>query len=321
MRHGRTVTRAVSPSIEFGLLGPLEARVEGRPVVLGGPKQRALLALLVLHANDVVALDRLIEELWEETPPPSAPAYVQNCVSRLRKELGPKTVETTPPGYRLRAAAEAIDATRFERLVRDARSLPTRDRIDVLREALGLWRGEPLSDLAYWSFAQEPVRNLDEQRVNALEQRLEAELELGLHRESIGELEGLAREHPTRERLRWLQMLALHRSDRRLDALAAYQEARLAIVEESGIEPGEELRALQRRILQDDPTLMAGEAPAEVTEPAAQLVRKVVAVCIAELHVDESLDRRGRARRRLARPRVVRGDRAAPRRDGGAAVR
>ena len=153
MRHGRTVTRAVSPSIEFGLLGPLEARVEGRPVVLGGPKQRALLALLVLHANDVVALDRLIEELWEEAPPPSAPAYVQNCVSRLRKELGPKTVETTPPGYRLRAATEAVDATRFERLVRDARSLPTRDRVDVLREAQALWRGEPLSDLAYWSFA------------------------------------------------------------------------------------------------------------------------------------------------------------------------
>ena len=132
--------------------------------------------------------------------------------------------------------------------------MPTRERAAALREALGLWRGTPLSDLAYWSFAQDTIRNLEEQRVNAQQMLLEAELELGLHREAIGELDALVREHPTHERLRWLQMLALHRSDRRQDALAAYQEARLAIVEESGMEPGEELRALQRRILQDDPT-------------------------------------------------------------------
>ena len=168
--------------------------------------------------------------------------------------------------------------------------MPTRERAGALREALGLWAGTPLSDLAYWSFAQDPIRRLEEQRLNALEMRLEAELELGLHRESIGELDALAREHPTHERLRWLQMLALHRSDRRLDALAAYQEARLAIVEESGMEPGEELRALQRRILQDDPTLLPDGAPAEVAERPPQLARKVVAVCIVELLVDEGLD-------------------------------
>jgi DNA-binding SARP family transcriptional activator len=272
------------------MLGPLEARVDGVPVGLGGPKQRALVALLLLQANDVVPLDRLIDELWEGSPPPSAPAYVQNCVSRLRKLLGAAALETRQPGYRLRVDPDAIDASRFERLVREARAMPTRERAGALREALALWAGTPLSDLAYWSFAQDPIRRLEEQRLNALELRLEAELELGLHRESIGELDALAREHATHERLRWLQLLALHRSDRRLDALAAYQEARLAIVEESGMEPGEELRALQRRILQDDPTLMPGGAPAEVAERAPQLARKVVAVCIVELLVGDALD-------------------------------
>ena len=273
------------------MLGPLEARVGGLPVGLGGPKQRALVALLLLQANDVVPLDRLIDELWEGAPPPSAPAYVQNCVSRLRKLLGAETFETRAPGYRLRIDPDAIDAGRFERLVREARGMPTRERASALREALALWAGTPLSDLAYWSFAQDPIRRLEEQRLTALEMRLEAELELGLHRESIGELDALAREHPTHERLRWLQMLALHRSDRRLDALAAYQEARLAIVEESGMEPGEELRALQRRILQDDPTLMpGGKAHTATAEPKLQLARRVVTVCILELLVDDDLD-------------------------------
>ena len=276
--------------VQFGVLGPLEARVGGGVVPLGGPKQRALLAMLVLHAGDVVPLDRLIESLWEETAPQSAPAYVQNCVSRLRKLLGTAAVETVAPGYRLRVEPDAIDAYLFEQAVRRARTLPTRERASELRDALALWRGEALSDLAYWSFAQEAIRNLEEARVTALEQRLEAELELGLHRESIGELEALAREHPTRERLRWLQMLALHRAERRLEALAAYQETRLAIVEESGLEPGEELRALHRRILQDDPELMPGVRPEEAVAGPPRLARKVVAVCIAELLVGDELD-------------------------------
>ena len=206
--------------------------------------------------------------------------------------LGAEALETRPPGYRLVAEPDGIDARRFERLVREARDRPARERAVALREALELWQGAPLSDLAYWGFAQEPIRLLEEHRINALQMRLEAELELGLHRESVGELDALAREHPTHERLRWLQMLALHRSDRRLDALAAYQEVRLAIVEESGMEPGEELRALQRRILQDDPTLMPGGGVAadEVAERPPQLVRKVVAVCIVELVVDDDMD-------------------------------
>ena len=277
-------------TIDIRMLGPLEVRVDGVPVPLGGRTQRALVALLLLNANDVVPLDVLIDESWDGKPPQTAPAYVQNCVSKLRKVIGKETVETRAPGYRLRVDPDSIDARRFERLVREARPLPARERAAALREALELWRGTPLSDLAYSSFAQDAIRNLEEQRVNALQMRLEAELELGQHREAIGELDGLVREHPTHERLRWLQMIALHRSDRRQDALAAYQEARLAIVEESGLEPGEELRALHRRILQDDPTLMTGAAPAEVVERPPQLARKVVAVCIVELHVDESLD-------------------------------
>ena len=272
------------------MLGPLEALVEGVSVPLGGPKQRALLAVLLLNANDVVPRDVLIDELWGGTPPPAAAAFVQNCVFRLRKEIGKDTLETQTPGYRLRIDPDSVDARRFERLVREARRLPARERAAALREALELWRGTPLSDLAYWSFAQDVIRNLEEQRVNALQTRLEAELELGQHREAIGELDGLVREHPTHERLRWLQMLALHRSDRRMDALAAYQGVRLAIVEESGMEPGEELRALQRRILQDDPTLMPGGVAAEVVERPAQLARKVVAVCVVELLVDDELD-------------------------------
>ena len=278
-------------TIDIRMLGPLEAWIDGGPVQLGGPKQRALVAILLLHANDVVPLDVLIDELWDGTPPPSAPAYVQNCVSRLRKVLGADTLETRAPGYRLRIAPDQIDARRFEQLVREARAMPARERAAALREALALWRGTALSDLAYWSFAQDAIRNLDEQRVNAQQMRLESELELGLHREAIGELDALVREHATHERLRWLQMLALHRSDRRQDALAAYQEARLAIVEESGMEPGEELRALQRRILQDDPTLRPDGAAAEsASERPTQLARKVVAVCIVELLVDEELD-------------------------------
>ncbi|HEX4746270.1 MAG TPA: BTAD domain-containing putative transcriptional regulator, partial [Gaiellaceae bacterium] len=227
---------------------------------------------------------------WEGDPPRTASEFVQNCVHRLRKVLAAETLETHSPGYRLRVDPELIDAVRFERLVREARELPAREKVVLLRDSLALWRGSPLSDLAYWSFAQDAIRNLEEQRVHALELRLEAELELGLHRDAIGELGALVHEHPTHERLRWLQMLALHRSDRRLDALAAYQETRLAMVEESGMEPGEELRALQRRILQDDPTLMRDGVAEAVTDHPPQLSRKVVAVCIVELLPDDALD-------------------------------
>ncbi len=142
------------------MLGPLEARVDGAVVGLGGGKQRALMALLLINANDVVSRDVLIDALWEGTPSRTAPAFVQNCVHRLRQKIGRETLETRAPGYRLRIDPDAIDARRFERLVREARSLPARERAAALREALELWRGSPLSDLAFWSFAQEPIRYL-----------------------------------------------------------------------------------------------------------------------------------------------------------------
>lgn len=130
------------------MLGPLEARIGGAPVALGGPKQRALMALLVLHANDVVPIDVLIEEMWEGTPPRKAVAFVQNCVARLRSVLGKAAIETRPPGYRLVVEPDAIDARCFERLVRQARDRPARERAVALREALELWQGAPLADLA-----------------------------------------------------------------------------------------------------------------------------------------------------------------------------
>jgi len=137
MRHGRTVDPPVeTEQLELLLLGPLEARVGGAPVALGGPKQRALLALLTLHANDVVPLDVLVDQLWDVTPPRTAPAYVQNCVHRLRKGLGAEALETRAPGYRLLIDPEAVDARRFERLVREARGMPTRERAAALRDAL-----------------------------------------------------------------------------------------------------------------------------------------------------------------------------------------
>jgi DNA-binding SARP family transcriptional activator len=279
-------------AVEFRLLGPLEAVAAGEALPLGGPKQRALLALLLIHANEVVSVDTLIEELWGESPPRTAPAYIQNCVSRLRKALGPALLETRPPGYVLRVDAETIDARRFERLTQESREAPARDRAAGLREALQLWRGSPLADLAFESFAQTEARRLDELRLAALEDRIEAELELGMHAELVGELEALARENAARERLRRLQMLALYRAGRQVDALAAYQEARLAL-DELGLEPSEELRALERMILVHDPSLGAAvpeRAEVPLSEAPVREARRPVCVVLAELVLDPELD-------------------------------
>jgi DNA-binding SARP family transcriptional activator/tetratricopeptide (TPR) repeat protein len=278
--------------VDFHLLGPLEAVAAGEALPLGGPKQRALLALLLIHAGEVVSTDTLIDELWGDSPPRTAPAYVQNCVSRLRKVLGPDLLETRPPGYALHAPPATIDARRFEQIVHDARGLAAGERAGALREALALWRGAALADLAFETFAQTEARRLEELRVAALEDRIEAELELGLHAELVGELEGLAREHPAREQLRRLQMLALYRSGRQVDALAAYQEARLAL-DELGLEPSEELRALERMILVHDPSLGAAAPERPEAAPAAVPVREArrpVCVLLAELVLDPALD-------------------------------
>jgi len=279
-------------AVEFRLLGPLEAVAAGESLPLGGPKQRALLALLLIHANEVVSVDTLIEELWGESPPRTAPAYIQNCVSRLRKALGPELLETRPPGYVLKVEPHTIDARRFEQLTQDARDAEARERAAGLREALQLWRGAPLADLAFESFAQTEARRLEELRLAALEDRIEAELELGMHAELVGELEALARENAARERLRRLQMLALYRAGRQVDALAAYQEARLAL-DELGLEPSDELRALERMILVHDPSLGAAVAErpaAPAAEAPVREARRPVCVLLAELVLDPELD-------------------------------
>ena len=277
--------------MEFRLLGPLEARDRGRPLALGGPKQRGVLAMLLLRPNEVVSTDRVIDELWGDRPPKTVDAYIQNCVSRLRRVLGAEAIETRAPGYVLRADPNTIDAVQFERALAASAPLEPLERATALREALALWRGPALSDLAFERFAQDEVARLDELRLTALEQRVEAELELGRHADVIGEIEALARRHPTRERLRYLQMLALYRAGRQRDALRVYQETRLELVEELGLEPGEELRSLERLIIAQDPALALAPSEVEVREDGQ---RRVVALAL-ELLGESEVDRNAAA--------------------------
>ena len=254
--------------MDFRILGPLEVLDEGRAVTPAGGKQRALLALLLLHANETLSTDRLIDELWGERPPATAAKAVQVAVSRLRKALAggeggdpDGVVVTREHGYELGLDPERLDAHRFERLVAEGRSELAGGRperaVSALEEALSLWRGAALAELAYEPFAQREIARLDDLRVAALEQLVEAKLALGGHAEVVGQLETLIAEHPYRERLRAQLMLALYRSDRQADALQAYQDARGTLVEELGIEPGERLRELERAILAQDPALAA----------------------------------------------------------------
>ena len=257
--------------MEFRILGPLEVLDEGRVVALVGRKQRALLGLLLLHANQTLTPDRLIDDLWGEHPPATAAKALQAHVSRLRKALSADdgAVVTRAHGYELKLDPECLDARRFERLVGDGQNALSASRpeqaLSMLQGALALWRGPPLADLAYEPFAQHEIARLDELRVAALEQLIEAKLALGGHAELVGQLETLIGEHPYRERLRAQLMLALYRSDRQADALQAYHDARRTLVDQLGIEPGERLRELERAILAQDPALGLAAAPAPVT--------------------------------------------------------
>lgn len=234
--------------MEFGLLGTLEVRAGDGPLPLGAPKQRALLALLLLNANRVVARERLIDELWGEDPPETAVTAVQVYVSRLRKLLPEGMLVTRSPGYLLEVEPESLDLQRFERLVAEAREADPARASSLLREALGLWRGPPLADFSGEPFARVEAGRLQDLRRAALEGRIEADLALGRHAELVGELEVLIAEHPRRERLRGQLMLALYRSGRQAEALEAYRQAR-ATLDELGIEPGVALRELEKQIL------------------------------------------------------------------------
>jgi WD40 repeat protein/serine/threonine protein kinase len=249
--------------MEFRILGPLEVTDGDGPRPLGGPKQRTVLAHLVLRANQAMDSDRLIGEVWADEPPPAARSTLRGYLSHLRKALGPYRVEHRSGGYLLRAEPSAIDAVRFEALVDEGRAIRTADpatAVQILERALGLWRGPALADLTDQASLQPEIARLEELRLAALEDRIEAELELARHRELVPELETLVAAHPFRERL-WLHLMtALYRSDRQADALAAFQRARELLAEELGIDPSPELRRLHERVLRQDPSLdIAGE--------------------------------------------------------------
>ena len=258
----------MSNGLDFRILGPLEVKDGERPLRLGGAKQRSVLAILLLHAGEVVSVDRLIDELWADDPPEDAQTALHQHVSRLRRLLEPhRVIETRQPGYVVDPDG-ALDLHRFERLRDEGRAAlgggRAADASDRLREALGLWRGRPLADLEHEPFAREATRRLDEAWLDALESRIDADLALGRHAELAGELQALVRSHPLRERLRAQLMLALYRSGRQSEALDAYADARRTLVGELGLEPGPELRRLQRAILEHDAALeLEAEPPPE----------------------------------------------------------
>ena len=252
--------------MDFRILGPLEVMHEGRALPVAGARQRELLALLLLEAGRVVSSDRLMDELWGARQPAAGATALRVRVSQLRKALraGGEVLATRAPGYALLVAARGLDLWRFERGLTEGERAAGDDPgapVDALASALGEWRGAPLSDVAYAPFAQAAIVRLEELRASALELRIEAELALGRHAHLIGELQGLVGEHPLRERL-WAQLMtALYRDGRQAEALAAYRAARERLIDEIGIEPGPELRALEARILAQDPALAVHDTP------------------------------------------------------------
>jgi serine/threonine protein kinase len=243
--------------VRFGVLGPLEVSGQDGPLSLGGPKQRIVLAHLVLGANKVVSAERLIDALWAEDLPEDPRSTLQVYVSRLRSVLGSENVEARAPGYLLRAEREEVDALRFEDLLGEARSNGNEPRATdrILTEALALWRGPALSDLAREPSLAGEISRLEELRIQAIEEKIAAELELGHHAKVVAELEGLTASHPLRERLWGELMLALYRSARQGEALAAFERARTILSEELGIDPSQDLRQLHEQILHQDPDL------------------------------------------------------------------
>ena len=292
--------------MEFRILGPLEIRSDsGLKHDLAG-KQRALLAVLLLHADEAVSTDRLIDALWGEHPPDTASKALQVYVSRLRKLLEPEgkgLLVTRPPGYALQLGAHELDLRRFERLRAEASTAAGDGDAATaearLGEALSLWRGSPLADLALEPFAHTEIARLDELRLLAVEDRNEALLTLGRHTDVIAETEALIVDHPLRERLRAQLILALYRSRRQAEALEAYQAARRALVDELGIEPSPELQELERRILRQDPSLEpVPQAPATRPVPgrraAGTFVGRTWELETLEAGLDDAFAGRGR---------------------------
>ncbi len=262
--------------VEFALLGPLEAREGDEPISLGGPKQRAVLAILLLEAGRVVSQDSLIESLWPDGPPPTAVASLQNFVAQLRKALGGGVIETRPPGYVVRLEPEQLDVARVRSLVDSARASEPVQRAVLLDQALALWRGEPLAEFRYESFAREEIARLEEFHLTLVEERAEAKLAIGGHAEVVPELEALVLVHPLRERLRAQLMLALYRSGRQAEALEVYREGRELLVEELGLEPSPLLRGVHASILRQE-TFAVGRGAI----PEAEHFEEVAAALLA----------------------------------------
>jgi DNA-binding SARP family transcriptional activator len=277
--------------VEFRILGPLEA-VDSEPLALGGHKQRAVLAVLLLHRGEAVAADRLIEAVWEGQAPATAGKTVQVYISNLRKVLGEGPLVTRGRGYVLEVERDQVDADQFEKLAARGREAleqedPQRARM-WLEAALALWRGPALADFSYESFAQSEIARLEEIRMAALESRIEADLRLGGHAALVPELEALVHEHPLRERLYEQLMIALYRSGRQVDALERYQRARRKLIDEFGIEPGPRLQEIQRAVLTHDRTLdlpgrreipqPRGPDGRSVTAPVRQVGSRILAM-------------------------------------------
>ena len=282
--------------MRFRLLGPLEIADVADEALLRRTKPRALLAILLLSANRPVSTERLVTGLWGDEEPATALGALQNYVSQLRKALGKAVVVTRAPGYMAVVGPDELDLEVFRRLAAEAANSDLPRRAALLREALSLWRGPPLADLADEPFAPAEIKYLDELRLAALERRIDADLELGRHSDLIAELETFVQEDPRRDRLRARLMLALYRSGRQVEALAVYREGRKLLDEEQGLEPSAELQRLERAILQHDPEL---DAPSAASAPTAETPpmrsgRRTVTVVFADVsgstELGESLD-------------------------------
>src|SRR5262252_729030 len=263
------------------VLGPLHVEDGGRPITIGGVRQRAVLADLVLHTNEVVPSEQLLVELWGEDSPPSAANALQAAISRLRRLLPPGRLITTAPGYMLRIFPAELDAAQFEQLIFEGRDTlaggSAAGAVRLLDQAMTLWRGPPLADFRYEPFAQAEIARLEELQMACLEERNEAHLALGSASAITAELGRLVADHPLRERLRGQLMLALYRSGRQTEALEAYREFRSALREELGLEPSSALRELETAILRHDPAL----APGAATTGTPLARRPVTVLCVA----------------------------------------
>jgi len=258
--------------MQFLILGPLEVRDGEHAVRLGAAKQRALLGVLLLHANEAISTSRLVDELWGERPPATAEKLVQGYVHALRKQLGGGVLETRAPGYRLTVEPRSLDLLEFERLTDAARVAPLAEAIELQRRALALWRGPPLADVALEGPERHNLRRLNELRLTTQIERIDAELELGRHAQLVGELEALVAEHPYQERAAALLMLALYRAGRQADALEIYRMVQRRLSDELGLQPGQELRDLEAAILRQDDVLTTPAQAGDVTAEQAPAV-------------------------------------------------